>query len=427
MKNILNRCATAGLGLIAATAAIAAHAQDDSSSPLYDGAYIAPLASGVFPGESELKNTVGAQLDIGYRRDWYALEMNGAYYSVPFKSGGSVDQYGGGINGLMFPFSSSSSPLVRNLYGLLGLGLLQNDQYQSPDGRNNALTPHNFLVTTYSAGIGDMWPLSIGRYDFAIRAEAVYRYGHRADTVDRRAGDIAAPNDFNDVLVNVGLQLPLGMRQPVAAPAEEAVAVVEPVAPVDSDGDGVPDERDQCPNTPAGTQVNEVGCPLAPPPCKSPEAGQKADLSGCAVGDTVTLRGVNFDFDKATLTLNAKTILDDVAAALLAAPDIRFEIGGHTDSKGSDSYNQHLSEQRANSVMQYLGEHGVEAPRMTAAGYGETQPIADNNTDEGREINRRVELKITAGANPPAAAAASAVDASAPVEDLPPAPEAAVQ
>src|SRR3546814_15646857 len=81
-------------------------------------------------------------------------------------------------------------------------------------------------MTTYSAGIGDIYPLRIGRYDFGLRFEALYRYGNRAETVNRRDGDIAATNDFNDVLVNVGLQLPLGINEPAPEPAAEPVQVV---------------------------------------------------------------------------------------------------------------------------------------------------------------------------------------------------------
>ncbi|WP_051361696.1 OmpA family protein [Solimonas soli] len=440
MKNFLNRCATAGVGLMAATATTAALAQDDTSAlfdgPLYEGSYLAPMASAMFPGSSEgLKSSVGGLLGIGYRRDWWAMEMRGDTYRVSAKAGGSVEQYGGGVYGLAFPFSASSSSLIRNLYGVAGLGLLQNDGFPASlpqaNGKPGDVEPQNFLMTTYSVGIGDMLPLRLGRYEFAVRAEALYRYGHRATTVNSRFGDSFAPNDFNDVLVNLGLQLPLGIKPPVVAAAAEPVAVVPPVAPVDSDGDGVADDKDQCPNTPPGTQVDEVGCPL-PPPCKTPEPGQKADLSGCAAGDTIVLRGVNFDFDRATLTLNAKTILDDVVAALQAAPGIQFEIGGHTDSKGSDSYNQKLSEERARAVMQYLAEHGVEASRMSAVGYGESQPIADNDTDEGRELNRRVELKITGStgstAVTPVPTADGAIEAPAPSAGAAPeasAPEAA--
>jgi outer membrane protein OmpA-like peptidoglycan-associated protein len=104
---------------------------------------------------------------------------------------------------------------------------------------------------------------------------------------------------------------------------------------------------------------------------------------------------VNFDFDKSTLTANAKTILDNVAEELAAYPAIKVEVGGHTDAKGSDEYNQSLSERRAASVMKYLASKDVASDRMTSAGYGESKPVADNETDEGRELNRRVELRIT--------------------------------
>jgi len=106
------------------------------------------------------------------------------------------------------------------------------------------------------------------------------------------------------------------------------------------------------------------------------------------------LQGVTFEFNQARLTANAKTILDGVADALTARAEIRVEVGGHTDSRGSDSYNQKLSENRAQSVMQYLIGKGIDAGRMSAKGYGESHPVADNETDDGRELNRRVELKI---------------------------------
>jgi outer membrane protein OmpA-like peptidoglycan-associated protein/opacity protein-like surface antigen len=181
---------------------------------------------------------------------------------------------------------------------------------------------------------------------------------------------------------------------PVAPAAAPEVTVAPP--PPDTDGDGVIDDLDMCPGTPAGTPVNDKGCPLPPPPppCKIPQPGERVSLAGCGTGDIIVLRGVNFDFDKASLTANAKSILDNVGDELVANPQINVEIGGHTDSRGSDEYNQQLSEHRAASVVQYLVGRGVDSQRMTSAGYGETQPVADNDTDEGRELNRRVELKI---------------------------------
>jgi OOP family OmpA-OmpF porin len=106
------------------------------------------------------------------------------------------------------------------------------------------------------------------------------------------------------------------------------------------------------------------------------------------------LRGVNFEFNKDVLTINAKTLLDQVADALLARTDIKFEIGGHTDAKGTDDYNQSLSERRAASVKSYLVGRGVDAGRITSRGYGESVPIGDNATEEGAALNRRVELKV---------------------------------
>ena len=211
---------------------------------------------------------------------------------------------------------------------------------------------------------------------------------------------------------------------PAAAPAP--AAVVAPVA--DADGDGVPDDLDQCPGTPAGTPVDDKGCPLPPPPppCKTPEPGERVSLKGCGTGDTIVLRGVNFEFDKSRLTQNAKSILDGVSEELVANPGIQIELGGHTDSKGTDEYNQQLSEKRANTVVKYLTDKGVAGDRMTAAGYGEAQPVADNDTDEGRELNRRVELKVTGSSAPgPGGPEATPADAPAPPADVPAADAAA--
>jgi outer membrane protein OmpA-like peptidoglycan-associated protein len=227
--------------------------------------------------------------------------------------------------------------------------------------------------------------------DGSLRLEARYQ-------ADEKQGARGGDNDFIEPVLSVGFLIPLGSAPMPPQPKVEPVNVVPVATPTDSDGDGVPDDKDQCPGpgTAQGTVVNDVGCPL-PAPCKPPEPDQRVDLSGCGVGDSIVLRGVNFEFNKAILTVNAKTILDGVADALLAAPAIHVEVGGHTDSKGSDDYNQKLSEHRAQTVVQYLVERGIDAGRVTSVGYGETQAVADNATDEGRELNRRVELKITEG------------------------------
>lgn len=106
----------------------------------------------------------------------------------------------------------------------------------------------------------------------------------------------------------------------------------------------------------------------------------------------LVLEGVNFDFDKATLRQEDVSDLDKNVEALKTWGDVDIEVAGHTDSMGSDKYNMKLSGQRAEAVRNFLISRGVSADRLTAKGYGESQPVADNATEEGRFKNRRVEL-----------------------------------
>lgn len=106
----------------------------------------------------------------------------------------------------------------------------------------------------------------------------------------------------------------------------------------------------------------------------------------------VTLRGVTFEYNKATLKPESEVTLARVGKALSSRAAMKLEVGGHTDAQGSDAYNQKLSEQRAASVVTWLTSHGVAAGRLSSKGYGETVPVGDNGTDEGRAKNRRVEL-----------------------------------
>jgi OOP family OmpA-OmpF porin len=106
----------------------------------------------------------------------------------------------------------------------------------------------------------------------------------------------------------------------------------------------------------------------------------------------VALVGVLFDFNKSTLQPASDGVLTQVSTLMTANPSLKVEIQGHTDNVGADAYNQTLSEARARAVTTWLAQHGVAAARMTAKGYGKTQPVADNNRDEGRMKNRRVEI-----------------------------------
>jgi hypothetical protein len=166
---------------------------------------------------------------------------------------------------------------------------------------------------------------------------------------------------------------------------------------VDSDGDGVLDDRDKCPNTPTGVKVDAVGCPLDTDKdgvydyldrCPNTPMGATVDARGCWV-----LKGVHFDTDKWDIKPMYYELLDDVAAILKKNPGLKVEIQGHTDSQGSAKYNQGLSEKRARAVMEDLAGKGIDRSRLSYKGYGLTRPAATNDTPEGRALNRRVELK----------------------------------
>jgi len=157
----------------------------------------------------------------------------------------------------------------------------------------------------------------------------------------------------------------------------------------DEDGDGVPDSRDKCPGTPRGVQVDANGCP---PPEPVPVVEEVVVVKE----ETIVIRDVHFEFDSARLTATDKERLNTIATRLRQeAPSARLSVTGHTDSVGSDVYNQKLSERRAHSVTDYLVQSGVpQASFISVKGAGEVQPVADNKSPEGRAQNRRTEILI---------------------------------
>ncbi len=150
----------------------------------------------------------------------------------------------------------------------------------------------------------------------------------------------------------------------VEKPAPEPVPVAKPM---DSDGDGVTDDKDQCPNTPIGVTVDERGC------------WSYAEV-------------VLFDFDSAEIKSEAYPVLNEASDILKKNPEINFEIDGHTDNIGPAEYNMKLSERRAKAVMEYFVSRGIYPNRLTTKGFGFTKPVTNNDTKEGRAKNRRVEL-----------------------------------
>jgi len=176
----------------------------------------------------------------------------------------------------------------------------------------------------------------------------------------------------------------------------------------DSDRDGVVDAADKCPNTPAGTPVDATGCAVdsdqdgvlnASDKCPDTPAGTKVDAVGCPAlfggGASLVLQGVNFETGKAVLLPESQAILDRVAESLTDNPTVTVEVGGHTDNTGRKATNQRLSQARANAVRDYLIGKGIDGGRITAQGYGQDKPVADNTTVAGRAANRRVELSKT--------------------------------
>ena len=183
--------------------------------------------------------------------------------------------------------------------------------------------------------------------------------------------------------------------------------------PLDSDGDGVFDGLDQCPDTPAGVKVNADGCPLdtdgdgipdyldkcptVPAPgtadgCPPPVVETPAPAPAPAPAPLMTLGDVFFDFDKATLRPTAYEKIDRAVAHVKKMEPEMYELRGYTDSIGSDAYNLKLSQRRADAVRNEMIKRGAPADRITAKGYGEADPVADNASKEGRAKNRRVEL-----------------------------------
>lgn len=171
----------------------------------------------------------------------------------------------------------------------------------------------------------------------------------------------------------------------------------------DSDGDGVPDDKDKCPGTPKGVKVDADGCPIDSDgdgvpdyqdACPGTPRGTPVDTRGCPKVSKITVGDVNFDFDRATLKDNAVTILNSAAEQIKSqSSNVKgVMVTGYTDSTGPEAYNQALSERRANAVKDYLEGKGVS--NITAEGRGEANPVGDNATRAGRAANRRVEIDV---------------------------------
>jgi outer membrane protein OmpA-like peptidoglycan-associated protein/opacity protein-like surface antigen len=205
-----------------------------------------------------------------------------------------------------------------------------------------------------------------------------------------------------------------GIDQCAATPAGATVDAKG--CPTDADGDTVFDGIDQCANTPLGATVDLKGCPIDSDGdsifdgidlCPNTPAQAKVDKDGCPIEisekeiellDTgkITVRNINFETGKWDILTKSRPVLDEVGRILIQWPQLRIEIGGHADARGTEKFNLELSQKRAQAVLDYLlaGFPQINSGQYTAVGYGESQPVASNKTVEGMAKNRRVEFKV---------------------------------
>lgn len=322
----------------------------------------ATFADYSFDDNSVDDSTVGLKLFGGYRiNKWFGLEA--AYHSfgdfseAPPSPAPAIDVNLDGYSGSVLLYAPLNSENI-DVFAKAGYYNFDQElelnnvvvQSNSPDG---LLLGAGLIVNVskqfaFRAG-GEWFDIDDGEL-WAINLGVEYRFGRTPET--------AAP---------VAVAAPVVVAAPVAVVAAPVVR--------DSDGDGVNDDADKCPDTPAGAKVDARGCE-----------------------EQLILRGVTFDFDSANLTDSDKMILNSVADMLTKRPNFIVEVRGHTDSRGADDYNLGLSQRRADAVRGYLIEKGTPAERLKAIGFGEADPIAGNETEEGRALNRRVSLEFSAQA-----------------------------
>jgi OOP family OmpA-OmpF porin len=373
--------------------------------------YVAPEAIYLWTDRDRLADDAfGGALAFGRSFDKWDVEFQYGYVSPDTTGGGSLDFNNYFVNlHRVFYREARVSPFLK-----LGVGYV--DPHYSSTAPMFGADVSNWALA-YGAGILANLSRNESRGTaLALRGEI---YGLVSASTEPPNGD-----HLSDTVAGIGLQYHWG------APVAAAPAPVAP--PVgDADGDGVNDNLDKCPGTPAGTAVDANGCELDSDgdgvvdrldKCPGTPAGAKVDANGCELdadsdgvvdridqcpntpaGDKVDEVGcsfnlrleVFFDTDSATIKPESYPDLDRAVRLMTTNDRLSGTIEGHTDNRGSDAYNLKLSQRRAESVRQYLVDKGVPASRLDAVGKGEASPIADNATAEGRAQNRRVLLVRT--------------------------------
>lgn len=342
--------------------------------------YFSFLGSFVDPDSNRLTSEEGAAFDLLYGRElspWLYVEFRGTTEVHETGRRGGSDNYRGAGSVEMQALWGERG--IFSAFVLAGAGFAFND-LRGTANDDGALFGN--------VGIGVL-SKALTTADLRLRFEGRARY------------EDVGPG-MTDFRFGLGLEIPIDPTEIVirevpvpAAPASTAPQPpppgtygtpappgTYPARPTDSDQDGVLDPLDRCPGTPRGTLTDDDGCRVA---------FQTEDLS---------LDGVTFETASSVLTANARTILDEVVRLLRKRSAQTVTIAGHTDSVGDAEYNLGLSLARANSVKRFLTQRGIAANRLKVVAFGESQPIASNDTAAGRERNRRVEFRLDSGYDP---------------------------
>lgn len=308
--------------------------------------YIAPFGTFVNTGgDRKAQDGWGGGMGFGKMLDkHFNVELKGFYQGF----GGTNGPWdlAGGTADLQYYFSRDKfSP-----YAVVAAG-----------GMNTCASANCGAGFIGEAGVGFTYEL---HDNLLLRSDVRYRYNNNLNAQVQPGTD-----EFHDMTVNVGFVIPFGDKPKSVARSEAPVAAIADCSTLDEDADGVNDCLDRCPGTLKGSKV---------------------DANGCLT--SIILKGVKFKYDSAELMSNAMAILDGVVVSLVSHDQKNdIEIQGHASSEGTDDYNMKLSQRRSQSVADYLKTKGV-TNKLTAKGYGETTPIADNSTEAGKSQNRRVEL-----------------------------------
>lgn len=368
----------------------------NAESTQQNGVYLYPHVTGynydrLFSINPETDEGVG--LGIGYQFDnnW-AVEIAYDPINTETSTGIEMDTKLLQVNSL-YRFTSDSNwqPIF-----LVGVGHIEHEIFSAP-----ATDP---AATTINLGTGLEY---VASEHITLRADV--RGVHQLD------------HDATDVMTTVGINIMFGGNKIPLDSDNDGVpnardkcpntaantAVNDQGCDLDSDNDGVANAQDQCPETPKGAAVDGRGCALDSDgdgiadyqdKCASTPAGARVDKNGCrlVLKETVEIKlNVNFDSNSATVKPEYYGQIAKVARFMREYPDTEVTIEGHTDSTGAAWYNKRLSQKRAQAIADSLvNQYQIAPNRVKAIGYGLSKPIADNRTEVGRKLNRRVVAQI---------------------------------